>query len=131
MQGEAGVSTDSHTTSWVSAEGTSRSSSGNECALQPDTGKVATFQTLSTQGIAQGGGRLLHALEEAAAETSEHQGMAGAEPDLEEEDEALDAAAALDAMRAPGGQKRSSPQYFAHAMLQLLCRAVRRCHICS
>ncbi|CAL5222346.1 g4697 [Coccomyxa viridis] len=100
-QGEAGVSTDSHTTSWVSAEGTSRSSSGNECALQPDTGKVATFQTLSTQGIAQGGGRLLHALEEAAAETSEHQGMAGAEPDLEEEDEALDAAAALDAMRAP------------------------------
>ena len=134
MQEEAGVLTDSHTTSWVSAGGTSRSSSGNDHALQPDAGNAARSQTVDTPGSAQKDfdrGGLLHAVEEAAAEIPELQGMAGVKPDLEEEEEALDAAAALDAMRAPGAQSCKCPQYSAHAVLHLPCLAVHPCHICS
>ena len=130
-QGEAGSGSNlrsgSRSTSWISAEGRSLSSSGSDSGLLPDIVKAGRSQTVSTPASApktSGLGCLPKPLSE-KIEEAELQGAAEADPELDEEDEALRAAAALDAMRAPG---RHHCKHAAHCpcMLMLCCKPLAR-----
>ena len=110
MQGDAGggsgLRSGSPSTSWISAEGESLSSSSSECALQSGPARDARSRTVSTPASAH-----KHFDEQCPAKALSKKGAEAelkcpveVDPELEEEDEALRAAAALNAMRAPGGQ---------------------------